>query len=134
MPGDKPGMTSFQTRLCSVAHKLKPASKADHPPTPSRLAEFQHEFVHRRRVLEHDVGARVLGMAQEIGGGDEGEAGGFDLRAQRRLADAMQGLADAGAVLGTRRVIGHHQDAAGLERVEQFLSMRARFTPRNVVS
>ena len=42
----------------------------------------------------------VLGVAPETALGDELEAGGLDLAAQRALLDPMQGLADRGAVAG----------------------------------
>ena len=45
----------------------------------SGLTEFQHEFIVRRRVLEHDIGPRVFGMTQEISVGNELESRALDL-------------------------------------------------------
>ena len=47
--------------------------------------------------------ARIFGIAQEIGLGDQLEAGRLDLLAQRAFLDAMQRLADRGAVAGLAR-------------------------------
>ena len=58
-------------------------------------------------------------MAPEIAFGDELESGRFDLATQRALLDAMQGLADRGAVAGFRGMVGDHEHAAGLERREE---------------
>ena len=62
--------------------------------------------------------SRIFGMTQKIAFVDELETGGFDLLAQRALLDAMQGLADRGAVAGARGMIRDDQEAAGLQRRE----------------
>ena len=85
-----------------------------------RLLKLQQEIVDRHVALEAREVMRVGGIAPEIAGGGEFEARGFDLLAQGRFLDTMQGLADGGALAGQRRMIGDDKNAAGLERGEQF--------------
>jgi hypothetical protein len=44
-----------------------------------RLLEFEHEFVHRRRIAEYDAGTSVLRMPEELRVGDELEPRRLDL-------------------------------------------------------
>ena len=90
------------------------------PRASHRLLEFEHEIVDRHGRLERDEVAGVLGVAPEVAFGDEPEAGRLDLLAQRAFLDAMQRLADGGAVAVLGEMIGDHQNAAGLERREHF--------------
>ena len=62
------------------------------------LLELQHEFVHRRRIAEYNVGTRVLRMPEEPRVGDELESRRLDLRTQRLLGYAVIGLADSSAI------------------------------------
>src|SRR5947209_15388789 len=81
-----------------------------------RLLKLEHEFVDRTGRAGGGEVASVLGVAPEVAGGDELEAGRLDLAAQRALLDAMQRLAHRGAVSLPRRMVGDHQNAARLER------------------
>src|SRR5689334_15357755 len=85
-----------------------------------RLLKFEDEIVDRHVAFEAWEVVGVGGIAPEIAGADEFEAGGFDFLTQRRLIDAMQALADGSALPGQRRMIGDDENAAGLERAEQF--------------
>src|SRR5262245_31711357 len=87
-----------------------------------RFLEFQHELVHRpaRRRLDREV-ARVIRVAPELAVVDQPESGGLDLAAQRALLDAVERLADRGAVARAGRMVGDDQRSARLERGEQLL-------------
>jgi hypothetical protein len=79
-------------------------------PRSHRLLEFENEFVHWLVGwrLDREI-ARVLWMTPEIALGHQFEASGLNLAAQRTLLDAMQGLADCGAIAGSRRMVRNHQ-------------------------
>ena len=51
-------------------------------------------------------------MAQEVGGGDEFEAGGLDFAAQILLGDAVVCFADRYAVFRALGMVGDDQEAA----------------------
>src|SRR5262249_33816554 len=90
-------------------------SPAAIPPRSHRLLEFENEFIHRLVWwrLDREI-ARVLWMTPENSLRHQPEAGRLNLAAQRTLFHAMQGLADRGALAGSRGVVRDHQRSARL--------------------
>src|SRR5262249_21940306 len=99
-----------------MAKQSEPAGSARGTVRSIRLLEFEHEFVDRAgRAAGREI-ARILGVAEEVAGANELEAGSFDRGPQPVPLDPVRRLADGGAVPRTRGVIGDHQRGAWLER------------------
>ena len=121
-------------RAAGLPATILPAILRDAAGHHFRLLKLEHEIVDRHGRLEGDEVARVLRVAPEIAFGHEPKAGRLDFLAQRAFLDAMQRLADRGAVTVLGEMIGDHQNAAGLQRANILRSISARSTGMYVVS
>ena len=93
-----------------------------------RLLILQHELVDWYYRTENDDVTRIFGMTQEIRFGHELESGRLDFLAQHTLLDAMERLADARAIAGTRGMVSDNRKPPGFNAANIFRFISARST------
>src|SRR3984893_11749519 len=93
---------------------------------PLRLAELHNEFIRMAaaRRVEYLGGTRIVGVGQDLALSLELEPRSLDFPPHRRRLDPVQCVRDVSRSPGHRRVIQHHVDSAGLQRIVHSLVER----------